>query len=138
MTNDLVSDMLTRIRNASMAKHTFARVLYSKFNLSILKVLIAEGYLKQYEIEEQENRPVFIKIFLKYKGWWIKKPFFSTLKRISKPGNRVFSGYKNFQDCISVLRYDQGIAIISTSIGVMSHLKATKLKKGGEILCYVG
>jgi small subunit ribosomal protein S8 len=61
-----------------------------------------------------------------------------TIKRISKPGNRVFSGYKNFQKIIDVLRYDQGTAIISTSNGVMSHLKATKLKKGGEILCFIG
>jgi len=68
----------------------------------------------------------------------IKKPFFSEIKRISKPGNRVFSGYKNFQDSIDTLQYEQGIAIISTSIGVMSHTKAIKLKKGGEILCYIG
>jgi small subunit ribosomal protein S8 len=75
---------------------------------------------------------------LKYKGWWIKKPLFSIIKRISKPGQRVFSGYKNFQDTIDVLRYEQGTAIISTSAGIVSHIKAQKLKKGGEILCYVG
>jgi small subunit ribosomal protein S8 len=75
---------------------------------------------------------------LKYKGWWIKKPFFSIMKRISKPGQRVFAGYKNFNDVISVLKYEQGTAIISTSVGVMSHNKATQLKKGGEILCYIG
>ncbi len=60
------------------------------------------------------------------------------MKRISKPGQRVFSGYKNFSKLIDVLRFEQGIAIISTSSGVMSHLKAEKLKKGGEILCYIG
>ena len=60
------------------------------------------------------------------------------MKRISKPGQRVFCGYKNFQKLIDTLRFEQGTAIISTSNGVMSHLKATKLKKGGEILCYVG
>ena len=68
----------------------------------------------------------------------MKKPFFSVLKRISKPGQRVFSGYKDFDQMIDVLRYEQGIAIISTSSGIMSHLKAKKLKKGGEILCYIG
>lgn len=78
-----------------------------------------------------------IKVVLKYKGWWIKKPLFSTLQRISKPGQRVFSPYKKFFKKIDVLKYQQGIAIISTSMGVMSHNKATQLKKGGEILCFV-
>jgi len=138
MTNDLVSDMLTRIRNASLAKHNFTRAKYSKLNLAILNVLQGEGYIKDYLLETKENNQLEIKILLNYKGWWIKKPLFSTLKRISKPGQRVFSGYKHFDDIIDVLRYEQGIAIISTSIGVMSHNKATQLKKGGEILCYIG
>jgi small subunit ribosomal protein S8 len=138
MTNDLVSDMLTRIRNASMARHSFARVRYSKLNLAILKVLAAEGYIKSYTIETLGPVDNGIKILLKYKGWWIKKPLFSIIKRISKPGQRVFSGYKNFQDTIDVLSYQQGTAIISTSAGIVSHIKAQKLKKGGEILCYVG
>lgn len=138
MTNDLVSDMLTRIRNASLARHSIVRVCYSKLNLSILKVLQNENYISDYLIEDEIESAKFIKIILKYKGWWIKKPLFSVIKRISKPGNRVFSGYKNFQKIIDVLRYDQGTAIISTSNGVMSHTKATKLKKGGEILCFIG
>jgi small subunit ribosomal protein S8 len=138
MTNDLVSDMLTRIRNATLARHSFVEVRYSKVNLSILKVLVAEGYINSYEIKEAENNNHQIKITLRYKGWWIKKPLFSTLQRISKPGQRVFSPYKNFSKIIDVLKYEQGIAIISTSIGVMSHNKATQLKKGGEILCFVG
>lgn len=137
MTNDLVSDMLTRIRNASLAKHTFTLVRYSKLNLAILNVLKNEGYIKMYSLEEEKTQPI-IKVILNYKGWWIKKPFFSTLKRISKPGHRVFSGYKNFTDIIDILSYQQGIAIISTSMGVMSHTKATTLKKGGEVLCFIG
>jgi len=138
MTNDLISDMLTRIRNASLARHSFARVRYSKLNLSILKVLLSEGYINSYSLEKNNLNQNEIKIILKYIGWWIKKPLFSIMKRISKPGQRVFSGYKNFNDIISVLKYEQGTAIISTSVGVMSHNKATKLKKGGEILCYIG
>lgn len=139
MTNDNISDMLTRIRNASMAKHSFTNVVYSKVNLAILKVLLAEGYIDDFHVESLPNElKKEIKIFLKYKGWWIKKPFFSIIKRISRPGKRVFSSYKNFEDLINVLRYEQGIAIISTSSGVMSHLKAIQLKKGGEILCYIG
>ena len=138
MTNDLVSDMLTRIRNSSMARHTFVRVRYSKLNLAILKVLENEAYIEKYMVEKTANNQEEIKIYLKYKGWWIKKPLFSIIKRISKPGQRVFSGYKNFDKLIDTLRFEQGTAIISTSNGVMSHVKATKLKKGGEILCYIG
>ena len=138
MTNDLVSDMLTRIRNSSMARHTFVRVRYSKLNLAILKVLENEAYIEKYMVEKTANNQEEIKIYLKYKGWWIKKPLFSMIKRISKPGQRVFSGYKNFDKLIDTLRFEQGTAIISTSNGVMSHVKATKLKKGGEILCYIG
>lgn len=144
MTNDNISDMLTRIRNASLAKHNFTCVIYSKVNLAILKVLLAEGYIKNYNVEifslykDSKNSQKIIKIYLKYKGWWIKKAFFSTIKRISKPGKRIFSSYKNFNNSLNILRYQQGIAIISTSSGVMSHLKASQLKKGGEILCYIG
>jgi len=138
MINDLVSDMLTRIRNASLARHSFTLVPYSRLNLSILNVLKEELYIKSFELNEENDVEKFIKVILNYKGWWIKKPFFSILKRISKPGQRVFSGYKNFENIISVLRYEQGIAIISTSSGIMSHFKAKQLKKGGEILCYIG
>jgi small subunit ribosomal protein S8 len=138
MTTDLVSDMLTRIRNASLAKHTFTPVKYSKLNLAILNVLKNEGYIKNYSTEIENNNQEVIKVILNYKGWWIKKPFFSTIKRVSKPGQRVFSGYKHFNEIIDVLTYQQGIAIISTSMGVMSHTKATQLKKGGEVLCFIG
>ena len=138
MTNDLVSDMLTRIRNASLAKHSFTSIRYSKLNIEILKVLTKEGYIKDYHLEDTSSSEKTIKAFLKYKGWWIKKPFFSTIQRISKPRQRIFSGYSDFNKKIDVLKYQQGTAIISTSSGVMSHLKAIKLKKGGEILCYIG
>ena len=141
MTNDLVSDMLTRIRNASLARHSFARIRFSQLNLAILKVFASEGYIKGYQIEKEKEEKQYeqtIKIYLKYKGWWIKKPLFGIIKRISKPGQRIFSSYKHFDITIDVLRYEQGTAVISTSSGIMSHLKAKKLKKGGEILCYIG
>jgi ribosomal protein S8 len=101
--------------------------LNSKTNREITNV----GYIKDYSLYSEENKQLIIKVFLNYKGWWIKKPLFSILKRISKPGHRIFSGYKKFDNVIDVLRYEQGIAIVSTSIGVMSHNKATTLKKGG-------
>jgi len=138
MTNDLVSDMLTRIRNANLARHSFAILRYSKLSLEILKVLVREGYIKEYSLEDGMNAQKQIKAILKYKGWWIKKPIFSTLKRVSKPGQRIFASYKDFDKTVDALKYEQGIAIISTSSGIMSHLKAVKLKKGGEILCYIG
>lgn len=138
MTNDLVSDMLTRIRNASLARHNYALIRYSKLNLEILKVLAKEGYIKTYNLENNLTFSTQIKAVLKYKGWWIKKPLFSTIQRISKPGQRIFASYKDFGKKVDALKYEQGIAIISTSSGIMSHLKAMKLKKGGEILCYIG
>ena len=103
MTTDLVSDMLTRIRNASLAKHSFTKVQYSKQNLAILKVLMSEGFINSYSIEEEENNTQSLKVLLKYKGWWIKKPLFSIIKRISKPGLRVFSGYKQFNNKLDCL-----------------------------------
>lgn len=138
MVNDLVSDMLTRIRNASLAKHTYTLVSYSKLNVAILKVLLSENYIENYE--EKFNKKGFkeIQVFLKYKGWWVKKPYFSIFARVSKPGKRVYSGYRYYEKIIDTLRYQQGIAIISTSSGVMSHSKSIQLKKGGEILCYIG
>jgi small subunit ribosomal protein S8 len=138
MTNDLVSDMLTRLRNAALARNNFAILQYSKLTIEILKVLAKEGYIKQYVIEKKMESQKQIKALLKYSGWWKKKPVFSILKRISKPGQRIFASYKDFNKIIDALKYEQGIAIISTSSGIMSHLKASKLKKGGEILCYIG
>jgi small subunit ribosomal protein S8 len=138
MTNDLVSDMLTRIRNASLAKHSFVIIPYSILNSNILKVLLKEGYIKNFEVENLEKNKKHLKVFLRYKGWWVKKAFFTKIERISKPGQRIFSGYKNLYKKINFLKYHQGTAILSTPIGVMGHLKAKKLRVGGEILCYIG
>lgn len=137
MTQDLLSDMLVRIKNASLAKHSFTLIPLSHLNIAVLKVLKKEGYILDYEENITTSFPKNVKVFLRYKGWWIKKPFFSILKRISRPGQRIFSGYRELNKKISVLKYDQGVAILSTSLGVMSHTKAIKLKKGGEILCYI-
>lgn len=137
MINDLVSDMLTRIRNACLVKHQSTNIIYTKLNLDILKVFLTEGYINNYQIYEINNKPIFINIQINYKGWWIKEPLFISLKRISKPGKRIYSSYKTFNKIINNLRYNQGLAIISTSIGVMTHYKAINMKKGGEILCYI-
>ena len=133
MTHDLISDMITRLRNANLVRHQMVVVPYTKINVNILKVLKKDGYIKDFFSEDSKK----ICVTLKYKGWWIKKPLFLNLKRISKPGQRIFAGYANFSKYCQFLKYKQGIAIISTAGGVMSHHKAKKLKRGGEILCYI-
>ncbi len=136
MIKDFVSDMLVRLRNSSLAKHAFAYIPYTDTNFEILKILLKQGYVDNLVTISIEKK-VVIKVTLKYEGIWIKFPYFSTLKRVSRPGRRVFSSYKDFYKNLSFLRTSPGIAIISTSIGVMTHIKAEKLKKGGEILCYI-
>ncbi len=138
MTNDLTSDMLTRIRNAVFKKHRFVDVLYCKLNIEILEVLTAEGYLEKFENTlSEKNSGKRIRVYLKYKGWWVKRPSFTRLVRVSKPGQRMFSSYEDFDKKVNLLKTAQGTAIISTSSGIMSHKKAIRLKKGGEIICYI-
>lgn len=137
MTTDLISDMLTRIRNASYSRQNITAVQYSKINLAILTVLVNEGYIKNFKIEKNSEKKKIVEVYLKYKGWWIKKSFFSKIQRVSKPGQKIFLSYREFSKKLTNLKYKQGIAIISTSSGIMSHNKAIKLKKGGEILCYI-
>jgi small subunit ribosomal protein S8 len=136
MTTDTIADMVTRLRNANLVRHQIVQVLSTKLTIVIAKILKEEGYISDFE-EFEENGKKYIFICLKYFGQ-NRKPIITTIKRISKPGQRVFSPYKGFSKVIDVLKYEQGTAIISTSIGVMTHYKATKLKKGGEILCYIG
>jgi small subunit ribosomal protein S8 len=120
MINDNISDFLTRIRNASLAKHIFTIVSFTKINLAILKIFLSEGYISNFQIEEnniiKKNKlktEKTIKIFLKYKGWWFKKSFFSIIKRISKPGKRIFSNYKKFTNVMPLINDSQGIAFVN-------------------------
>ena len=136
MVNDIISDILTRIRNANMIKHQIVQIPATKMSKAIVMILKDEGFIENFEIYKENNFP-YLLISLKYKGK-LRQPVICKIKRISKPGLRVFSGYKQFANKLDVLRYEQGIAIISTSSGIMSHIKASKLKKGGEIICYIG
>lgn len=136
MEKDQISNMLTKLRNANLVKHDHIIVNYTNINFSILKILLKQGYIKDLQIFEIINEKK-IKVFLKYKGWWFKKSVFTMLKRISKPGRRIFSNYRHFPIKCSYLKNFQGFAIISTSVGIMTHIKAKKLKKGGEIICYI-
>jgi len=129
--NDTVSDMLTRIRNSCMAQHTTTKVPATKMTRSIAKVLKEEGFIGEFE-QEGEGIKKYLVISLKYKGK-NRQPIIRYLKRVSKPGLRV---YKNRKELPRVLG-GIGIAIISTSSGIMTDREARKRGIGGEVLCYV-
>ena len=128
---DTISDMLTRIRNACMVKHPTTQVPSTKMTRSIAQVLQSEGFIEGYE-ETGENVKKFIVITLKYKGR-NRQPIINTLKRVSKPGLRVYSRRKDIPRVLGGI----GIAIVSTSRGVMTDREARSQGVGGEILCYV-
>ena len=127
---DPIADLLTRIRNASSAKHETVEVPASKMKKAIVQILFDEGYIKKFEVIE-DNRQGVIKIWLKYGEG--KKQVISGLKRVSKPGLRV---YANKEDMPRVLK-GLGIAIISTSKGIMTDKKARRENVGGEVLAFV-
>ena len=131
MVNDTIADMLTRIRNAHLAKHQIVQVPATKMTRNIIKVLREEGFIYEFE-EIGENLRSYLVISLKYKGK-NKQPVINSLKRISKPGLRVYANYKELPKVLGGI----GIAIISTSKGVMTDRQARHNGLGGEILCYI-
>lgn len=131
MVTDTISDMLTRIRNANMVKHQIVQIPITKMSLAIAKILKEEGFIEEFENYEEEKRK-YLLLSLKYIGK-PRKPVISKIERISKPGLRV---YKKAKELPRVLE-NLGIAIISTSRGVMTNLKAQELGIGGEVLCYI-
>jgi len=133
MVNDVISDMLTRIRNASQVKHHLVQVPLTKMTLAIATVLKEENFIEDFQ-EFSENDRKFLLILLKYKGQGRnQQPAITTLKRISKPGLRVYSNVKD----LPIVLGNFGVALVSTSKGVMTNFKAAKLGIGGEILCYI-
>ena len=129
--SDPIADMLTRIRNANTAKHDTVDVPASKMKISIAEILLKEGYIKNFEIEEV-NGFSSIHITLKY-GADKNEKVISGLKRISKPGLRIYCTVDKIPQVINGL----GIAILSTNKGIMTDKKARAQKVGGEVLCYV-
>ena len=127
---DPVADMLTRIRNASSAKHETVDVPASNLKKAIAEILLEEGYIKSYELVDNGNQGV-IHITLKYLAK--KAPVLSGLRRVSKPGLRVYAGAEELPKVLKGL----GIAIVSTSKGVMTDKKARELHIGGEVLAFV-
>ena len=127
---DPVADMLTRIRNANSAKHETVDVPASNLKKAIAQILLDEGYIKSFNLVENGNQGI-IHITLKYQAK--KQQVISGLRRISKPGLRIYAG----ADEIPYVLKGLGIAIISTSKGVMTDKKARELHIGGEVLAFV-
>jgi len=131
MVTDTISDMLTRIRNAHLVKHQIVQIPVTKMSLAITKILKEEGFIEDFE-NYVENERKYLLISLKYSGK-SRQSVISKIERISKPGLRVYSNSRQLPKVLDNL----GIAIISTSNGVMTNLKAKELGIGGEVLCYI-
>ena len=131
-TSDPISDMLTRIRNALMAKHTKVSIPSSRIKVAIAKILKDEGYIGAYRVENTP-RPTVV-IDLKYVGVAkTQRSVITNLKRVSKPGRRVYTSVKE----IPWVKSGMGISVLSTPKGVITGQQARRLNVGGEILCYI-
>jgi len=126
---DPIADMLTRIRNATIVRGKVVEVPSSKIKLELAKILKEEGYIQEYESVENGVQGT-IRLYLKYNG---KENVISGLKRISKPGLRVYAQKEEIPKVLAGL----GIAILSTSQGIMTDRKARRSGVGGEVICYV-
>nr|YP_010152922.1 ribosomal protein S8 [Olisthodiscus luteus]QQW50583.1 ribosomal protein S8 [Olisthodiscus luteus] len=131
MFNDPISDMLTKIRNAIIVKHQIVEVPATKTTCTIASILKKEGLIKDFKEYKEDFRKVLL-ISLKYKKG-TNESIISVLKRVSKPGLRIYSNYRNLPNILNNL----GIILISTSKGIMTQSDAHKLKIGGELLCFI-
>ena len=130
MTSDPIADMLTRIRNANSAKHDTVDIPASNMKKAIAQILVDEGYIKNYKLIEDGKQGV-IRVTLKYGEG--KSQVITGLRRVSKPGLRIYSSCADMPK----VRKGLGIAIVSTSKGIMTDKKARELNVGGEVLAYV-
>ena len=128
--SDVIADMLTRIRNANSAKHATVDIPASNMKKAIAQILVEEGYVKSYEVID-DGKQGTIRVTLKYQG--NKQKVIRGLKRVSKPGLRIYAGYEDMPKVMNGL----GIAIVSTSKGIMTDKTARREKVGGEILAFV-
>ncbi len=132
MNTDPIADMLTRIRNANMASLTEVSLPSSKLKAELAKLLKTEGYIEDYSVESKEGSSFkTLRISLKYDEK--SKPVISNLKRVSRPGLRSYSKAKNIPQVLGGM----GIAVLSTSKGLLTDRKARKENVGGEVLCYI-
>ena len=128
--SDVIADMLTRIRNANDAKHESVDIPASNLKKSIAEILLEEGYIKNFQIVEDGKQGI-IRVTLKYTAG--KQKVIRGLKRVSKPGLRIYSNCEDMPKVMNGL----GIAIVSTSKGVMTDKKARQANVGGEVLAFV-
>ncbi len=129
MTTDPIADMLTRVRNANLARHQSVDIPGSNVKRSMAEIMKQEGFIRNYEVIEDKKQGL-IRIYLKYD---VQKRIISGLKRISKPGLRVYAKKDQLPKVLGGL----GIAIISTSHGLMTDRDARQAGYGGEVLCYI-
>lgn len=128
--SDPVADMLTKIRNASQAKHEKVDITTSKMKLQIVKILKNEGFIKNFKKVTKDGIS-YIRVFLKYDEK--QNPVLHGIERISTPGRRVYSGYREMPRVYNGL----GVVIVSTSTGVITGKKATEKMVGGELICTI-
>ena len=128
--SDVIADMLTRIRNANDAKHATVDIPASNMKKAIADILVEEGYVKSYQIIE-DGKQGTIRVTLKYEG--NKQKVLRGIRRVSKPGLRIYAGFQDMPKVMNGL----GIAIVSTSKGIMTDTKARQMKVGGEVLAFV-
>lgn len=128
--SDTIADLLTRIRNASTAKHATVDIPASNMKKAITQILFDEGYIKSFQIVDNGNQGI-IRVTLKYTE--DRTPVISGLRRVSKPGLRIYSSCEDMPK----VRKGLGIAIVSTSKGIMTDKKARALNVGGEVLAYI-
>ena len=129
--SDPIADLLTRIRNANAANHDTLELDHSKVKLEIVKVLQSEGYIRRYEVTSENPIRPQIKVYLKYGPK--RERVLTDIKRVSKPGRRVYTGSTTLPKVMGGL----GIAILTTPRGVMTDRQARREHVGGEVLCYV-
>lgn len=126
---DPIADMLTRIRNANSASHEKVDIPYSKIKEQLANIIKEEGYILNYKVISEGNKKS-IRVYLKYTG---KERVIKGLKRISKPGRRVYTSVEDMPRVLGGL----GVVIVSTSKGVITDRECRKQKAGGEIICYI-
>lgn len=132
MVTDPIADYLTRVRNAMLAKHKVVEIPSSNMKVELSKILLDQGFITNYKVDADRGPQGTIKIALKYDRV-TEEPAIRSLERVSKPGLRKYSSGKDLPRVINGL----GIAIVSTSHGVMTDKQARKENVGGEVLCYV-
>jgi small subunit ribosomal protein S8 len=128
---DPIADLLTRIRNAHLAKHDRLDVPVSKLKLEICKLLKEEGFIKNFRVIEGSAPTATLRVFLRYSAEGV--PVINYLERVSKPGRRVYKG----ADEIKPVRNGLGLGIVSTSQGLLSDTQARERRVGGELLCEI-